>query len=244
MKHLSTVARIVTPLAMVVFLAYEINQSMTVDGWWITALLIGSIATAIGIEITGILAGKALEGFWRLGDKNRTILSLALLSVYTIVAVYILRHNQAMVLVPIIAAIVYLLSSLTDSLEMVASEQKEEAAVQVAFELEQAAADKELERELKRQKQADDTALKLARLETKTKPIETKTEKPKQETVKRVSPEVEELSGTKKLVFIETKRNPDATQQEIAEMLQEKHGISVSRQMVGKHQRSLNGALK
>lgn len=80
--------------------------------------------------------------------------------------------------------------------------------------------------------------------ETKTKPIETKTEKPKQETVKRVSPEVEELSGTKKLVFIETKRNPDATQQEIAEMLQEKHGISVSRQMVGKHQRSLNGALK
>jgi hypothetical protein len=169
MKHLSTVARVVTPLAMVVFLAYEINQSMIVDGWWVTALLIGSIATAIGIEITGILAGKALEGFWRLGDKNRTILSLALLSVYTIVAVYILRHNQAMVLVPIIAAIVYLLSSLTDSLEMVASEQKEETAVQTAFELEQAAADKELERELKRQKQADNTALKLAKLEVKAK---------------------------------------------------------------------------
>jgi MFS family permease len=80
--------------------------------------------------------------------------------------------------------------------------------------------------------------------ETKTKPIETKIEKQKRETTKPVSPEVEELSGTKKLVFLETKRNPDATQQEIAEMLQEKHGVSVSRQMVGKHQRSLNGALK
>ena len=99
MKHLSTVARIITPLAMVVFLAYEINQSMTVAGLWQAALLIGSIGTAIGIEIVGILAGHALEGFWQLGDKNRTRLSLVLLVVYTAVAVYILRHNQAMVLV-------------------------------------------------------------------------------------------------------------------------------------------------
>ena len=97
MKHLSTLARIITPLAMVVFLAYEINQSMTVTGWWRFALLIGSIGTAIGIEIVGILAGHALDGFWQLGDKTRTRLSLVLLVVYTAVAVYILRHNQAMV---------------------------------------------------------------------------------------------------------------------------------------------------
>ncbi|MCP5414950.1 MAG: hypothetical protein H6961_10125 [Chromatiaceae bacterium] len=88
----------------------------------------------------------------------------------------------------------------------------------------------------------------LVESETKTKPekkpLESKIKQPEKETVKRVSPEVENLSGTKKLVFIETKRNPDATQQEIAELLQEKHGVSVSRQMVGKHQRSLNGQLK
>lgn len=167
MKHLSTLARIITPLAMVVFLAYEINQSMTVTGWWRFALLIGSIGTAIGIEIVGILAGHALDGFWQLGDKTRTRLSLVLLVVYTAVAVYILRHNQAMVLVPIIAAIVYLLSSLTGSLDDTVNEQRQNDAAQTAFDLEQKAKDKELERELKRKKQADNTAVKLAQLEAK-----------------------------------------------------------------------------
>lgn len=77
-----------------------------------------------------------------------------------------------------------------------------------------------------------------------TKPNNAKVKKPKNETAKTDLPEVDNLSGTKKLVFIETKRNPNATQQEIAEMLQENHGVSISRQMVGKHQRSLNGELK
>lgn len=174
MRHLSTVARIITPLAMVVFLAYEINQSMAVTGWWSAALLIGAIGTAIGIEIVGMLAGHALEGFWRLGDKNRAILSSVLLLIYTAVAIYILRYNQAMVMVPIIAAIVYLLASLTGSLDDVVSEKKQETAVQTAFELEQAAKDKELERELKRQKQADSTAVKLAELETKQPKVDTR----------------------------------------------------------------------
>ena len=53
----------------------------------------------------------------------------------------------------------------------------------------------------------------LVESETKTKPekkpLESKIKQPEKETVKRVSPEVENLSGTKKLVFIETKRNPE-----------------------------------
>lgn len=167
MKYLSTVARIITPLAMVVFLAYEINRSMTVTGAWAIALLVGAVGTAVGIEIVGILAGHALEGFWRIGDQNRAVLSFFLLIAYTAVAVYVLRHNQAMVLVPVIAAIVYLLASLTTSLEKTITKQAEEGAVSVAFELEQAKADRELERELRRQKQADDTAVKLARVNAK-----------------------------------------------------------------------------
>lgn len=168
MKHLSTIARIITPLAMVVFLAYEINRSMTVTGAWAIALLIGAIGTAVGIEIVGILAGHALEGFWRIGDQYRAVLSFILLIAYTGTAVYILRHNQAMVLVPVIAAIVYLLASLTTSLEMTVSQHEAITAVSSAFDLEQAKADRALERELRRQKQADETAVKLARLEAKT----------------------------------------------------------------------------
>ncbi len=169
MKHLSTVARIITPLAMVVFLAYEINRSMTVTGAWAVALLIGAIGTAVGIEIVGILAGHALEGFWRIGDQYRAALSFILLIAYTGTAVYILRNNSAMVLVPVIAAIVYLLASLTTSLEMTVSQHEAITAVSSAFDLEQAKADRALERELRRQKQADETALKLARVEAKAK---------------------------------------------------------------------------
>lgn len=168
MRHLSTVARIITPLAMVVFLAYEINRSMTVTGAWAIALLIGAIGTAVGIEIVGILAGHALEGFWRIGDQYRAALSFVLLIAYTGTAVYILRHNQAMVLVPVIAAIVYLLASLTTSLETTVSKHEEETAALTAFDLEQAKADRALERELKRQKQADSTAVKLAQVGAKT----------------------------------------------------------------------------
>lgn len=152
---------------MVVFLAYEINRSMTVTGAWAIALLIGAIGTAVGIEIVGILAGHALEGFWRIGDQYRAALSFVLLIAYTGTAVYILRHNQAMVLVPVIAAIVYLLASLTTSLETTVSKQEEEIAALTAFDLEQAKADRALERELKRQKQADSTAVKLARVGSK-----------------------------------------------------------------------------
>lgn len=167
MKHLSTVARIITPLAMVVFLAYEINRSMAVDGYWAVALLIGAIGTAVGIEIVGILAGHALEGFYYLGDKNRATLSFVLLIAYTVTAVYILRKNEAMVLVPIIAAIVYLLASLTTNLETTIDNRKGDEAEIKAFNREQAKADRDLERELKRQKQADETAVKLARVSAK-----------------------------------------------------------------------------
>lgn len=164
MKHLSNIARITTPAAMVVFLAYEISQSMAVDGLWRWLLLIGAFATAFGIEIVGILAGHALEGFWRLKDTWRSLLALALLAAYTATAVYILQENAAMVLVPIIAAIVYILAALTDGLEMSVSSEVTEAATRRDFELKQEAADREARREMERQRQADETAVKLARI--------------------------------------------------------------------------------
>ena len=165
MKYLSTAARILVPAAMVVFLAYEISQSMPVDGWWYWILLIGSFATAIGIEIVGILAGHALEGYWRIGDNTRSTLSALLLTGYTATAVYILRANPAMFLVPIIAAIVYLLSALTDGLETAVSHQAQLKTETSTWEREEQQKDKELERELRRQRQADQTAIKLAKLQ-------------------------------------------------------------------------------
>lgn len=53
-----------------------------------------------------------------------------------------------------------------------------------------------------------------------------------------VAPEVGNLEGTRLQVYQIYKRNPRATQQEVADT------IGISRQAVGKHKRALNGVLK
>lgn len=147
MKHLSIAARILTPLAMVVFLSYELSQSLAVTGLWYVALLIGSVCTAVGIEIVGILAGHTLEGYWRIGDAWRGLLSFALLLAYTVTAVYILA-GTSLIIVPIIAAIVYILASLTDGLETAVNRQEVATAVRQTFDLEQEARENDHRREM------------------------------------------------------------------------------------------------
>lgn len=61
---------------------------------------------------------------------------------------------------------------------------------------------------------------------------------PKTKPAQPVAPEVGQLDGTRKQVYELYRRNPDATQQEIADE------IGISRQMVGKHAKALNGYLK
>lgn len=55
---------------------------------------------------------------------------------------------------------------------------------------------------------------------------------------------IEQMSETRKAVYETTKRNPNATQEEVSELLEKEYGISISRQMVGRHQKALNGELK
>lgn len=141
MKHLSMVARIITPAAMVVFLSHELSRSLAVSGWWAAFLLIGSVATAAGIEIVGILAGHTLEGYWRLGDTWRSFLALVLLAVYTAAAVYILRGNPVLSVVPVVAAIVYVLAALSDGLHTAVIRQEGEAAASQDYDQERRRAD-------------------------------------------------------------------------------------------------------
>ena len=62
-KYISIIARVLTPLAMVVFLAYEIQKSQSVDNSiWQIAIVVGAIATAVGVEAVGLLSGHNLEG--------------------------------------------------------------------------------------------------------------------------------------------------------------------------------------
>lgn len=61
---------------------------------------------------------------------------------------------------------------------------------------------------------------------------------PETKPMQPVAPEVEQLSGTRLQVYQIYKRNPGATQQDVADE------IGISRQAVGKHKRALNGVLK
>jgi len=168
---LPLIGRIFTPAAMVVFLTYEISRSQQVDGWWQTAVVIGAAATAVGVEVVGILSGHALEGFWRAGDRARAAVAFVLLLIYTAAGVFILRHNLTLVAIPIIAAVVYLVAALVDGLEVTVSRQANSEQANQAWEREQEAADRELARELKRQAQADKTAVSLAQIEARTAAI-------------------------------------------------------------------------
>ena len=138
---LPLIGRVATPAAMVVFLAYEISSSQQVSGWWQTAVVIGAIATAVGIEIVGILSGHALDGFWRVGDRPRSVVAFVLLIVYTAAGVFILRHNQSLVVIPIIAAVLYIVAALVDGLEAKASIEADKEAKRTAFNLAQEAKD-------------------------------------------------------------------------------------------------------
>lgn len=150
MKDLPTIARWTTPAAMVTFLSYELHRSVVTENpFWQIAFLVGSVASAVGIELVGILAGRTMEGYLRVGNLWRGSVSFLLLAVYTVTAVFVLRHNQTLVVVPIIAAVVYILASLSDGLEIAVVQKDKKASVQQEYLIEQRKADDELERRLK-----------------------------------------------------------------------------------------------
>lgn len=169
-KHLPNIGRIFTPAAMLVALTYEIvsHESTPASGGWYYALLAGAAATAVGVEAVGILAGHTFEGYWRIGDRNRTALALLLLVIYTVAGLYILRGNDVLQPIPIIAAVVYIASGLAESLNAQQAHQSKTEDARAELELEELAKEKEFEREMRRQAQADKTAVALAKVEAKT----------------------------------------------------------------------------
>lgn len=147
MKHLSLFARILTPAAMVAFLTIEITKSQTFAAPVIYVIAVAAFFTSIGIEAWGIMAGQNLERAWRVNrNKWATAVQLVL---YVGIASYLLRTNPTLVVLPLVAALVYVSAALSDVMETAVNEQTRETAVQQSFDFEQAAADRELERRIK-----------------------------------------------------------------------------------------------
>lgn len=235
-KHLPTIGRVFTPMAMLVFLTYEIVGSQTVTGGWRVAVLIGAGLTSIGVEVVGIMAGHTFEGYWRTGDKVRTAVSFFLLMIYMIAGIVILRHNSALLPIPVIATVVYLVSALAQSLEIEQAKVGTADEARMAFDLEQEALDRQAERENERIKTEAMAQAKIERVRAKAAKVSPET-KESGEISTETAVKVEELAGNKLEIYRILRENPELSNTAVAET------IGVSRQYVGQVKKELNGAL-
>ena len=170
MKYLPIIGRLFPPVAMVVFLTREIIVSQgDLFGIWVYLVAVGAAFTAVGYEIVGILSGHALELASRNSDRARMSIAAVLLTVYTGIGVYIFWGQRALVLIPIVAAIVYLVSSLVEGLEDEAKRIEAVAASHDAFEEEEArknaAFDRSERAKASEREAAESLKLKLAQAE-------------------------------------------------------------------------------
>lgn len=232
MKHLSTAARILTPFAMVVFLSYEMSQSLSVTGGWYALMLVGSFGTAVGIEIVGILAGHTLEGYWRLGDAWRGVLSFALLLVYTLAAVYVLRGNQVLTVVPVVAAIVYILAALSDGLTTAVKKVERAAVVELNHELRNKQADADHKRQMQMEQLRLRHEEKMATIQATPQPLTTLQVAPVNH------PTIDTLTAAQRRVYDAIQETPGATYGAIGQRL------GITRQAVSKHVKDMNGVMK
>ena len=125
--------------------------------------IIAGVFTGVGFETIGIVAGHRAVNFYSKQDQRWVIAALSLLA-YIVIGVWEMHSIPFARFVPILSGLVYVLAGLQSEAETEAAKDDSQAA----WEREQAAKDKELERELKRQAQADKTAVRLAEVEAKT----------------------------------------------------------------------------
>jgi hypothetical protein len=174
---LGWLAMIAVPVSPAMFFgwkAYDALMVLTATGWLAVP---GGVLTAFGLETVGIFAGHTAIDAYRRNDRRWKLAALIML-VYVVIGTWELWSNPIGRVTFIIAALVYLLAGLRHDLEETAiaeqvTAQKQEADEKAernrreAWELEQAAKDREVERQLKLQTEADKTAVQLARIQAK-----------------------------------------------------------------------------
>lgn len=158
----STLTRITVPSAMVVFLTIEITEQQHAAGLLVYVIAAAAFLSSVGIELWGITAGENLKKAWANGaGKASTAVQMI---AYVAVAGWMLRTNNTLLVLPLVAALAYVASAWADGYQ----EAEQKTADITAWEREQLEKDRALERELKRQAQADKTAIKLAQVKVET----------------------------------------------------------------------------
>ena len=122
---MAILARGATPLSMVVFLTMEIvgSQRDRVGGVWLYVIAAAALGTSIGIEVWGILAGSNLEK--SLATRRGRVATIVQLVLYVALGMWLLWDNPTLVVLPIIAALVYVTVATSEGLAKYEVEQHE-----------------------------------------------------------------------------------------------------------------------
>lgn len=243
---LNQIARILTPAAMVIFLTMEIVDSQQGIGWWIYPVAIAALFTSVGIEAWGMMSGANVEKAWLL---NRSKLSSSIqLVLYVGVTMWLLKRNQTLIALPIVAALVYVSAALYDSLNkhQVKQDTDDRQSLVIQLRQQEVAAQREHEARIKQMEldaqakialeikhEESATAVKLARIEAKVQAATV----PQPSPVALVAEPVAKLTETQQRILDAFKEKPDATITEIAGQL------GVTRQAVSKQVKQMNGVL-
>jgi hypothetical protein len=181
-RNLTYLAMIGVPAAPVIFFGWRVYSATIEMTGYIWLAIPAALATAIGLEVVGIIAGHVGLENWRRGETGRAAISALILLAYVAIGVWELQGTIGAIAF-LIAPLVYILAALYEALEAQTvqegqdderkrqqeEEDREFERKQKAADLEvarkQKAADKEAARQLKLKQQADRTAVELAKLE-------------------------------------------------------------------------------
>ncbi len=245
---LNQVARVLTPAAMVIFLTMEIVNSQQGIGGWIYPVAIAALFTSVGIEAWGMMSGANVEKSWLL---NRSKLSSGVqLVLYVGVTMWLLKSNQTLIALPIVAALVYVSAALYESLNnhQVRQDTVERQSLAIQIRQQEAQAQRDHEARLKQMEldarakialetkhEENETAVKLARIEAK---AQRATIAPA--TMPQLAPQVapqQELTPSQLRILEAFKENPTASITAVAKQL------NVTRQYVSGEVKKMNGVL-
>jgi hypothetical protein len=161
MKY-STLTRITVPAAMVAFLTIEITKQQAAVGLLVYVIAAAAFLSSVGIELWGITAGDNLKKAWADGSgKASTAVQMV---AYVAVAGWMLRTNDTLLVLPLVAALAYVASAWADGYQ----EAERQTVERSAWEQGQEEKDRDFQRQLDLKKLEADTAVKLARVEAKT----------------------------------------------------------------------------
>ena len=188
------------------------------------AVLIG-MATAVGLEATGVLLGHTATGYWQRKDRARFAVSALGMALYVGFGTWEMAAIPFGRVVPALAALAYFAAAMQGDLHTAVSGDATKADARMEFDLQQARLDRETTRLLRVERER----AKLVAVAVDAQP----TAQP--DTVAQVAPG---LTPAQQRVYEAIKAQPGATYSDVAAQL------GVSRQYVGKVAGQLNGHLK